>query len=166
MSLDTLKMTTCLWFDDLAEEAANFYISVFKNSRVTHIQRYTDAGKETHGHDAGMVMVVEFELNGYRFVGLNGGPHFKFSPATSFMIDCATQEEVDHYWNKLGEGGDEAAKQCGWLADRFGVSWQIVPTVLKELMSSPDKDGANRVTVAMMQMKKLDIAALQKAFDG
>ncbi|RYO83244.1 hypothetical protein DL766_004689 [Monosporascus sp. MC13-8B] len=166
MSFDKLTLATCLWFDGQAEEAANFYVSVFKNSKITHMQRYSDAGKEHHGHEPGTVLIVEFELNGHRFVGLNGGPNFKFSPATSFMVDCDTQEEVDYYWDKLREGGDEAAQQCGWLADKYGVSWQIVPRVLKDMMSSPDKEKANRATVAMMQMHKLDIAGLQKAFDG
>ncbi|RYP70680.1 hypothetical protein DL771_005284 [Monosporascus sp. 5C6A] len=166
MSFDKLTLTTCLWFDGQAEEAANFYVSVFKNSKITHIQRYSDAGKELHGHEPGTVLIVEFELNGHRFVGLNGGPNFKFSPATSFMVDCDTQEEVDYYWDKLREGGDVAAQQCGWLADKYGVSWQIVPRVLKRMMSSPDKEKADRATMAMMQMHKLDIAGLQKAFDG
>ncbi|RYP40968.1 hypothetical protein DL768_010559 [Monosporascus sp. mg162] len=166
MNFDKLTLTTCLWFDGQAEEAANFYVSVFKNSKITHIQRYSDAGKEFHGHEPGTVLVVEFELNGHRFVGLNGGPNFKFSPATSFMLDSDTQEEVDYYWDKLRDGGDEAAQQCGWLADKYGVSWQIVPRVLKGMMSGPDKEKADRVTVAMMHMHKLDIAGLKKAFDG
>ncbi|KAK1751416.1 Glyoxalase/Bleomycin resistance protein/Dihydroxybiphenyl dioxygenase [Echria macrotheca] len=166
MTLDNLKLTTCLWFDGKAEEAANFYVSVFKNSKITHVQRYSDAGKEQHGHEPGTVLVVEFVLNGHRFVALNGGPNFKFTPATSFMIDCATQEEVDYYWDKLREAGDESAQQCGWLADKYGVSWQVVPTVLKDMLGNSEKEKADRAMVAMMGMKKLDIAALQKAFDG
>jgi len=166
MSFDKLQITTCLWFDGQAEDAANFYVSIFKKSKITHIQRYTDAGKEHHGHEAGTVLVAEFELNGHRFVGLNGGPQFKHSPAVSFMINCDTQEEVDYYWDKLKEGGPEEAQQCGWVTDKFGVSWQVVPKVLYEMMSHPDKEKANRATVAMMHMKKLEIEGLQKAFDG
>lgn len=166
MALSTLQLTTCLWFDGQAEEAANFYVSIFKNARITHIQRYSDAGKEFHGHEPGTVLIAEFELDGHRFVGLNGGPEPRFNHAVSFMIDCATQEEVDYYWDKLGEGGEEKAKQCGWLADKFGVSWQVVPTALKQMMSDPDKEKAGRATTAMMHMTKLDIAGLQKAFDG
>jgi predicted 3-demethylubiquinone-9 3-methyltransferase (glyoxalase superfamily) len=164
MSLN--KITTCLWFDGQAEEAANHYTSIFKNSSIITTQRYTDAGTETHGREPGSVMVVEFELNGQRFVGLNGGPHFKFSPAISFQIDCHDQDEVDYYWEKLGEGGDESTRQCGWLADKFGVSWQVVPTVLKKLLGDEDKAKVKRVTAAMMSMKKLDIAGLEKARDG
>lgn len=165
MSLN--KITPCLWFDGQAEEAASHYISIFqKNSKITNIQRYTEAGKEHHGQEAGSIMVVAFELHGHPFVGLNGGPLFKFNEAISFQIDCASQEEVDHYWEKLGEGGDETKRQCGWLADKFGVAWQVVPTVLKEMMDSPDEEKVKRVTVAMMAMKKLDIAALQKAFEA
>ena len=166
MSFDNLQLTTCLWFDGQAEEAANFYVSVFKNSKITHIQRYTEAGRELHSHEPGTVLVVEFELNGHRFVGLNGGPQLKFTGAVSFMIDCDTQDEVDYYWDKLREGGDEAQQQCGWLADKYGVSWQVIPRALKQMMSSPDKEKAGRATVAMMHMRKLDIAELQKAFDG
>ncbi|KAK3374673.1 3-demethylubiquinone-9 3-methyltransferase-domain-containing protein [Podospora didyma] len=160
------KITTCLWFDGQAEDAANFYVSIFKNSQIKHIQRYTSAGEEQHGRAPGSVMVVAFDLNGHPFVGLNGGPGFKFSAAVSFQIDCANQEEVDHYWDKLREGGDEARLQCGWLEDKFGVSWQVVPTILKELLSSPEREKADRAMKAMMGMKKLDIAELQKAFDG
>ncbi|KAJ8098141.1 3-demethylubiquinone-9 3-methyltransferase [Lipomyces tetrasporus] len=121
MSLN--KITTCLWSDGQAEEAANYYISIFKNSKITHVQRYTEAGKEIHGQEPGSVLVVEFELNEYPFVALNGGPQVKFNESISFQIDCANQDEVDYYWQKLGEGGDEAKRQCRWLADKFGVSW-------------------------------------------
>ncbi|KAH8879309.1 putative 3-demethylubiquinone-9 3-methyltransferase [Thozetella sp. PMI_491] len=163
MSVD--KITTCLWFDGRAEEAANHYTSIFKDSKILHVQRYLEAGKEIHGQNPGSVMVVEFELNGTRFVGLNGGPHFTFTPAVSFQIGCDTQEEVDYFWDKLSEGGDTSKQNCGWLADKFGVSWQVVPRKLKELLAHPDREKANRATKAMLQMKKLDIAALQKAFD-
>jgi predicted 3-demethylubiquinone-9 3-methyltransferase (glyoxalase superfamily) len=160
------KITPCLWFDGQAEDAAKHYTAIFPNSKIITTQRYTDAGQDIHGREPGSVMVVEFELNGLRFVGLNGGPLFKFSEAVSFQIHCDNQDEVDHYWEKLGEGGDEAKRVCGWLADKFGLSWQIVPTVLKEMLADVDPEKAKRVTVAMMGMKKLDIAGLQKAYDG
>jgi predicted 3-demethylubiquinone-9 3-methyltransferase (glyoxalase superfamily) len=164
MSLDTI--TTCLWFDGQAEEAANLYTSVFKNAKITSVQRFSEAGKEKHRQEPGSVMVVEFELDGHPFIGLNGGSHCQFTQAVSFQIKCYSQEEVDYYWEKLGEGGDESTRRCGWLADRFGVSWQVVPTVLKTLLGSSDREGAGRAMKAMLGMKKLDIAALQKAFDG
>lgn len=164
MSLN--KITTCLWFDGQAEEAATYYTTIFKNSRITHVQRYTVAGQEIHRHEPGSVLAVEFDLNGHRFVGLNGGPQFKFSEAISFMIDCVTQDEVDYYWEKLSEGGDPKRQQCGWLADKFGVAWQVVPTVLKEMLANPDEEKANRAAEAMFIMKKLDIATLKKAFEG
>jgi predicted 3-demethylubiquinone-9 3-methyltransferase (glyoxalase superfamily) len=166
MALGKLKMTTCLWFDGQAEEAAKFYTSIFPNSKITSIQRYLEAGKEYHGREPGSVMVVEWELDGHRFVGLNGGPQFKFSEAVSFQIDCASQEEVDYYWGKLGEGGDPAKQQCGWIADKFGLAWQVVPTVLKEMLGSEDKEAAGRATLAMMHSTKFDIAQLEKAFRG
>jgi len=166
MAPSKLSITTCLWFNGQAEEAANFYISIFPNSKITHIQRYLEAGKEIHGQEPGSVLVAEFNLDGHRFVGLNGGPQFKLSEAVSFQIDCASQDEVDYYWGKLGEGGDPAKQQCGWLADKFGVSWQVVPTALKEMLSSGKTDGVGRVTEAMMKMHKLDIAELEKAFRG
>lgn len=159
-------ITPCLWFDGQAEEAANFYISIFKSGRILSAQRFTEAGQEIHGRPPGSVMVIEFELNGQKFTGLNGGPHFKFNEAVSFQIHCETQEEVDHYWDRLGEGGDENAKQCGWLKDRFGLSWQVVPTPLLRMLADKDPAKVMRVTEAMMQMKKLDIAALRKAHEG
>ena len=149
-----------LWFDTEAEEAAEFYISVFKNSRVRHVARYTEAGPRP----AGTVMTVEFELDGQRFVGINGGPEFKFDEAVSFQIDCETQEEIDYYWERLTEGGKES--QCGWLTDRYGLSWQVVPTGMEELFSDPDPTRAERAMKAMLGMKKLDIAALRSAADG
>jgi predicted 3-demethylubiquinone-9 3-methyltransferase (glyoxalase superfamily) len=164
MSLN--KITTCLWFDGQAEEAADYYTSIFKNSKITHTQRFHEAGKEIHGQEPGNVMVVEFELNGHVFVALNGGPLFKFSEAVSFQIDCADQSEIDYYWEKLGAGGDPAKQQCGWLADKFGVSWQVTPKVLKEMIADSDKAKAERAMAAMLQMKKFDIEALKKAFDG
>ncbi|KAJ4267623.1 hypothetical protein NW762_003734 [Fusarium torreyae] len=162
------KITTCLWFDNQAEEAANHYTSIFApNSKITSIQRYTPAGQEQHGQEPGKVMVVEFEIRGHSFVALNGGPaKWKFSEAISLMIDCKDQDEVDHFWEKLSEGGDTSRQQCGWLADKFGVAWQVVPTALKGMLGSKDKAAAGRATKAMMQMKKFDIAELEKAFKG
>jgi predicted 3-demethylubiquinone-9 3-methyltransferase (glyoxalase superfamily) len=156
----------CLWFDNQAEEAARYYTGIFRKSKIGKISRYTEAGHEVHGRPAGSVMTVEFELNGQPFTALNGGPLFKFNEAVSFQIMCDTQEEVDHYWNRLTEGGDTQAQQCGWLKDRYGVSWQVVPTVLAELMSDPDKAKAGRVMEALLPMKKLDIAELKRAFEG
>jgi predicted 3-demethylubiquinone-9 3-methyltransferase (glyoxalase superfamily) len=159
-------ITPCLWFDSQAEEAARFYTGIFKNSRIGTITRYGEAGREVHGGTPGTVMTVEFELNGQPFTALNGGPHFKFNEAISFQIMCRTQEEVDHYWNKLSEGGDPKAQQCGWLKDKYGLSWQVVPTVLVEMMSHPDREKSGRAMEAMLKMKKLDIAALKRAFEG
>ncbi|MEA2397600.1 MAG: hypothetical protein QOK25_1156 [Thermoleophilaceae bacterium] len=153
-------ITPSLWFDDEAEEAADFYISVFKNSRVVNVAHYTEAGPRP----AGTVMTVEFELDGQRFVGINGGPQFTFSEAVSFQINCETQEDVDHYWERLSEGGEEGP--CGWLKDRYGLSWQVVPTGMDELFSDPDPERATRAMKAMLTMRKLDIAALQSAADG
>jgi predicted 3-demethylubiquinone-9 3-methyltransferase (glyoxalase superfamily) len=150
----------CLWFDSDAEPAANFYVSVFPNSRVKTISRYGEAGFEQHRRPAGSVMVVIFELDGQELMGLNGGPVFKFTEAISLVVHCDTQDEIDHYWNKLGEGGDPRAQQCGWLKDRYGLSWQIVPSIVEELMTGPHSD---RVMAAVMQMKKLDLAAMQAA---
>lgn len=160
------KITPCLWFDGTAEEAAEFYVSIFKNSRITDIARYTEAGKEQRGQQPGSVMVVAFELDGQSFTGLNGGPTFKFSEAISFQIDCETQEEVDHFWNHLTKGGPVEAQQCGWVKDRFGVSWQVVPSILQELLEDPDRAKAERTMAALMSMSKLDIAALKKAHAG
>jgi predicted 3-demethylubiquinone-9 3-methyltransferase (glyoxalase superfamily) len=157
------SITPCLWFDDNADEAARFYTSVFKNSKIINTTRYTEAGREIHGKPPGSVLTVEFELDGQPFTALNGGPVFKFNEAVSFQISCRTQEEVDYYWVKLSEGGDENAQQCGWLKDKFGVSWQIVPTVLAELLGGPDTAKSNRVMAALLKMKKLDIEALERA---
>jgi predicted 3-demethylubiquinone-9 3-methyltransferase (glyoxalase superfamily) len=158
-----LKLTPCLWFDHQAEAAAQFYCGIFPDSRIVSITRYPDAGIEIHGQTAGSVMTVAFELEGQPFVGLNGGPVFRFNEAVSFQIACADQAEVDHYWQRLGEGGDPAAQQCGWLKDRYGLSWQVVPQVLPELLQQPDAARAQRVMQALLQMKKLDIEALNRA---
>ena len=154
------KITPNLWFDIEAEEAAAFYISVFENSRIVNVAHYTEAGPRP----AGTVMTVEFELDGQRFVGINGGPQFKFDEAVSFQISCETQDEVDYYWERLSEGGTEG--QCGWLKDRYGLSWQVVPTGMEELFADPDPERARRAMEAMLGMRKLDIAALQRAADG
>jgi len=161
-----LKISPCLWFDRQGEEAARFYTSIFKDSKIGAISRYGEAGKEHHQQEPGSVMAVGFEIAGQSFTALNGGPIFKFSEAISFQIDCDTQEEIDYYWEKLGEGGDPDCQQCGWLKDKFGVSWQVVPKVLLEMLLDPDTAKSQRATAAMMEMEKLDIAALKKAFDG
>ena len=159
----TQRISPCLWFDDQAEQAAKFYTSIFKNAKIGRITRYGEAGREIHGRPPGSVLTVEFELDGQKFTALNGGPLFQFNEAMSLMIWCETQQEVDHYWDKLGAGGDPSAQQCGWLKDKFGVSWQVVPTIMLELLSDPDHARSERAMAAMMQMKKLDIAALKKA---
>jgi predicted 3-demethylubiquinone-9 3-methyltransferase (glyoxalase superfamily) len=154
------KIIPNLWFDTEAEEAAAFYTSVFKNSRIVNVTHYTEAGPR----QAGMVMTVEFELDGQRFVGINGGPEFKFDEAVSFQINCETQDEVDFFWEQLSEGGKEGP--CGWLADRYGLSWQVVPTGMDELFADPDPERAERAMQTMLKMGKLDIAALRAAADG
>jgi predicted 3-demethylubiquinone-9 3-methyltransferase (glyoxalase superfamily) len=155
------KITPFLWFDNQAEEAVNYYVSIFKNSKITNVARYGDDAANVSGRPKGSVMTVAFQLDGQPFVALNGGPVFTFSPAVSFVVDCQTQQEVDHLWEKLSAGGE--AQQCGWLKDKYGVTWQIVPSVLGKLMSDPDPAKAQRVMQAMLQMHKLDIAALQQA---
>jgi predicted 3-demethylubiquinone-9 3-methyltransferase (glyoxalase superfamily) len=159
-------ITPCLWFDTQAEEAARFYVGIFKNSKIGTISRYTEAGREVHGRPSGSVMTVDFQLNGQPFTALNGGPHFKFNEAISFQIMCRNQEEIDHYWNNLSEGGDPNAQQCGWLKDRFGLSWQVVPTVLVEMLKDPNREKSARAMEAMLQMKKFDIAELERAYEG
>ena len=151
------KITPFLWFDTQAEEAAKFYTSIFKDSKIGKVSRYGDAGPGPKGS----VMVISFRLEGQEFTALNGGPHFKFTPAISLMVNCDTQEEVDDFWEKLSEGGRK--DRCGWLQDKYGLSWQIVPTALSRLMSTPDREKANRVMQAMLKMDKLDIAALERA---
>jgi len=154
------KITPFLWFDNNAEEAAKFYTSIFKKSKIARISRYGDAGPGPKG----TVMVVDFELEGQQFVALNGGPQFKFTEAISFVVNCETQKEVDYFWGKLLAGGQES--QCGWLKDKFGLSWQIVPTVLNDMLADPDPARSQRVMKAMLQMKKIDIATLEKAYKG
>jgi len=155
------KITPFLWFDTQAEEAVNFYVSVFRNSKIVNVARYGDDAAKVSGRPKGSVMTVAFQLDGQPFVALNGGPVFTFSPAISFVVDCQTQEEVDRLWDKLSAGGEQ--QQCGWLRDKYGVTWQIVPTILGELMSSPDAAKSQRVMQAMLQMTKLDIKGLQQA---
>jgi len=153
------KITPFLWFNDQAEEAMNFYVSIFKNSKKITVSRYGDAGPGPKGS----VMVAKFQLDGQDFMALNGGPTFTLSPAVSFVVNCKTQEEVDEYWEKLSAGG--ATNQCGWLTDKFGLSWQVVPTALGELLADKDRERSNRVMKAMLQMTKIDIAALRHAYD-
>jgi predicted 3-demethylubiquinone-9 3-methyltransferase (glyoxalase superfamily) len=154
------QITPNLWFDTEAEDAANFYISIFDDSRIVGVSRYTEGSPRP----AGMVMAVEFELNGQRFSGINGGPEFKFNEAISFLITCETQEEIDRYWELLTDGGEEGP--CGWCKDRYGVSWQVVPSGMDEMLANPDQDRARRAMQAMMQMRKIDLAALREAADG
>ncbi len=160
------KITPCLWFDSEAEQAAKYYTSIFPDSRITQVSYYTEAGKEVHGQPAGKVLVVAFELNGRSFTALNGGPQFKFSEAISLQIMCDDQKKVDYYWDRLNEGGDPNAQQCGWLKDRYGLSWQVVPKPMMDFIASSDRVAAGRALSAMMEMKKLDIAALEKAYRG
>lgn len=156
------KITPFLWFDNQAEEAANFYVSIFRNSKIGSISRYDEAGAKVSGRKEGSVMVIEFELEGQKFTALNGGPVFKFTPAISFLVNCETQEEIDKLWNKLSAVKEE--EQCGWLKDKYGVSWQIVPTILGKLLSDKDSEKSKRVMQAMLQMKKIDIAKLKQAY--
>ena len=160
------KIAPCLWYDNQAEEAAKFYIGIFKDSKIVAISRYGEAGQEIHGQKPGTVMTVAFELEGQSFTALNGGPVFRFNEAISLQIFCENQEEVDHYWDKLTVGGDEKAQQCGWLKDRFGVSWQVVPKALIAMLLDPDAGKAQRATTAMLKMKKFDIAELKRAYEG
>lgn len=160
------RITPCLWFDDQAEQAVAFYTAIFANSRVILVSRYGEAGHEIHGKPADSVLTVEFELDGQRFTALNGGPTFKFNEAISLQVNCETQAEVDYYWDKLTAGGDEQAQQCGWLKDKYGVSWQVVPRILVEMLTDSDYAKSERVMTALLQMKKLDIEALKRAYAG
>lgn len=159
------RITPCLWFDSHAEPAAELYTSIFPNSRIVTVTRYGEAGREIHGRPAGSVMTVAFELDGQPFTALNGGPLFKFTEAVSFEVDCNTQEEIDYYWEKLGEDGDPRARQCGWLKDKFGLSWQVFPRRVGKLFGD-GTPGAERAMTAMLQMKKIDIAAIERAYAG
>jgi predicted 3-demethylubiquinone-9 3-methyltransferase (glyoxalase superfamily) len=162
----TKRIQSCLWFDNQAEEAAKYYTGIFKNSKIGEITRYGEAGRETHKRPPGSVLTVAFELEGQPFTALNGGPVFKFNEAVSFQIMCKDQKEVDYYWEKLTVGGDPSAQVCGWLKDKFGLSWQVVPTVLPAMVGDPNSEKSQRAMAAMMEMKKLDIAALERAYNG
>ena len=164
------RISHCLWFDTQAEEAAKFYVSVFQekskgSTRVGQISRYGKEGFEFHGKPEGSVMTVEFELDGAKYLGLNGGPHFKFNESVSICVDCETQEEIDYFWSALTKGGGEEV-QCGWLKDRYGLSWQVVPTILAKMVADPDRARSGRVTNAYLHMKKFDIGALKRAYEG
>ena len=165
MAISKQKISPCLWFDGKADEAAKFYVSIFPNSRIVDTSHYTDVGQEQHGQKPGSVMTVAFELEGQSFLGLNAGPLFKFNEAVSFIIYCETQAEVDRYWSALTAGGGEEGP-CGWLKDKFGLSWQVTPTKLLDMVTSNDKAKAGRAMGAMMQMKKIDIARIEAAYEG
>ena len=160
------RIAPCLWFDNRAEDAANFYTTVFKNSKIVRVSRYSKAGQEAHKRPAGSVMIVAFELDGQPFTALNGGPAFKFNEAVSLQVFCKDQEEVDYYWNKLSNGGDPSAQQCGWLKDKYGLSWQVVPTVLLDMLKDHETTKAQRAMEAMIGMKKIDIRELERAVAG
>jgi predicted 3-demethylubiquinone-9 3-methyltransferase (glyoxalase superfamily) len=162
----TQKIAPCLWFDSQAEEAAAFYVSVFKNSKITSVAKYTAAGQHTHKQRPGSVMTVAFELDGQPFTALNAGPLFKFNEAVSFQVNCSNQEDVDYYWDKLSKGGDPKAQQCGWLKDKYGLSWQVVPAILPKLLSAHESPTAERAMDAMLRMKKIDIRELERAVAG
>jgi predicted 3-demethylubiquinone-9 3-methyltransferase (glyoxalase superfamily) len=159
------KLVPCLWFDRQAEEAAKFYVSIFKNSKLGAVSYYPNEGQEIHGMQEGTVLVAEFEIEGQKFMGLNGGPQFKFTEAVSFTVNCDTQEEIDYHWSKLTADGGQPGP-CGWLKDKFGLSWQIAPSMVGKWLTDPDRRKSARVIAAVMKMGKLDIAVLQKAFDG
>jgi predicted 3-demethylubiquinone-9 3-methyltransferase (glyoxalase superfamily) len=163
MTTTTQRITPCLWFADEAEEAARFYTGIFKNSRINATTRYGTAGFEIHRRPAGSVMTVEFELDGQTFTALNGGPLFTFNEAISFQVMCETQDEIDYYWEKLSARGDPKAQQCGWLKDRYGLSWQVVPTGMEKMLADAESPGAKRAMNAMLKMKKIDMAELRRA---
>jgi predicted 3-demethylubiquinone-9 3-methyltransferase (glyoxalase superfamily) len=164
MTMKIQKITPFLWFDDKAEEAVKFYVSLFKNSKIGTITRYGEEGAEVSGRPKGTVMTVTFQLEGQAFMALNGGPHFTFTEAISFIVNCGTQQEVDRFWEKLSEGGEKG--QCGWLKDKYGLSWQIVPTVLSKMLNDKDPKKSKRVMKALLQMGKIDIATLRRAYNG
>jgi predicted 3-demethylubiquinone-9 3-methyltransferase (glyoxalase superfamily) len=157
------RITPFMWFNDQAEQAVNFYMSVFSNSKITASTRYNKQSAQASGQKENAVMTIGFELDGQRFAAINGGPHFTFNEAVSLVVNCESQEEIDYYWSKLSEGGNEKAQQCGWLKDKFGVSWQVVPTMLPELLSNPDPTKSGNAMSALLKMKKIDIATLKNA---
>ena len=156
------RLAPCLWFDHEAEEAATFYVSIFENSKITAVTRYTKAGFETHRRPAGSVMTVEFELDGHRYTALNGGPDFRFNEAVSLQVFCGTQQDIDYFWDKLSNGGDPKAQQCGWLKDKYGLSWQVVPRIMPELFKAQDSAKSQRAMEALLRMKKINIADLEQ----
>jgi len=162
----TQSIHPCLWFDDEAEEAAKYYTGIFKKSKIGKITHYGEAGRETHKRPPGSVLTVEFELDGIKFTALNGGPIFKFNEAVSLQIMCKDQKEVDYYWEKLTPGGDPSAQVCGWLKDKYGLSWQVVPDIMSDLIGDPKSDKSQRAMAAMMKMKKIDIAEIERAYNG
>ena len=164
MPIAKQQITPCLWFDKNAEEAVNFYITVFRNSKINAILRFGNAGQEIHGGAPGAVLAIDFELDGQKFSCLNGGPQFKFSEAVSFQVPCETQEEIDYYWSALTKGGNES--DCGWLKDKFGLSWQVFPRRLLEMLRDPDREKADRAMTAMMKMHKIDLATIERAYAG
>ncbi|MFT9849457.1 VOC family protein [Aneurinibacillus sp. REN35] len=166
MNKKVQKISANLWFDTQAEDAATFYTSIFKNSKIGRITRRGKEGYEIHGIAEGTVMTVEFQLEEQKFVALNGGPQFKFTEAISFIVNCDDQEELDYYWERLSEGGDETAQVCGWLKDKYGVSWQIIPAILTEMISDPDVEKSERVMKALLQTSKIDIETLKQAYEG
>ena len=159
----TPRIVPCLWFDTQGEEAAKFYTSIFKNSKITQVARFPAEGQEVHGKPAGSVMTVAFELDGHPFTALNGGPYFKFNEAISLQVYCDTQQEIDHFWEKLSAGGDPTAQQCGWLKDKFGLSWQIVPRKMGDMVKDHNSEKSRRVMAAMLKMKKINVAELERA---
>lgn len=163
---DIRHIRPCLWFDNQAEEAANYYVAIFKNSKITQVAHYTEVGYEIHRRPAGSVMTVTFELDGHKFIALNGGPIFKLNEAVSLEVACDTQDEIDYFWEKLSAGGDPKAQQCGWLKDKYGLSWQVVPAAMNEFMADSTSERAKRSMAALLKMKKLDIAALERAAAG
>jgi predicted 3-demethylubiquinone-9 3-methyltransferase (glyoxalase superfamily) len=160
------RITPCLWFDGQAEEAANYYVGIFRNSKIGKIARYSEAGQEVHGRPPGSAMIVEFELDGHTFTALNGGPHFKFNEAISLQVHCKDQAEVDYYWSKLSAGGDPEAQVCGWLKDKYGLSWQIVADKVTKMFDDHESEASKRAMTEMLKQKKPDIAAMQRAYDG
>jgi len=159
-------ITPCLWFDKQAEDAARFYAGIFKNSKIGKISRYGEAGREVHGQAPGTVMTVDFELDGQRITALNGGPLFKFNEAVSLQVFCEDQKEIDYFWDKLSKGGDPNAQACGWVKDKFGLSWQVVPATMRTFFEDSDSAGARRAMEAMLHMKKIDVGALERAYQG
>jgi predicted 3-demethylubiquinone-9 3-methyltransferase (glyoxalase superfamily) len=160
------RITPCLWFDTEAEEAARYYCGIFKNSKLGRVSHYGNEGKEVHGKRAGTVLMVDFELNGQKFTALNGGPQFTFNESVSFMIECENQQEIDYYWEKLSAGGDPSAQVCGWLKDKFGLSWQVVPASIGEWLAGPSTEKSERVMAEVLKMKKIDLATLERAYEG